>query len=50
VPRRDVEHLAEMDLAKFTAEYGAGLGSSGESRLRAAAVLLPLLHKAHPKR
>jgi diguanylate cyclase (GGDEF)-like protein len=50
VPRRDVEHMAEMDLARFTAEYGAGLGNSGESRLQAAAALLPLLHKANPKR
>jgi diguanylate cyclase (GGDEF)-like protein len=49
VPRRDVEHMAEMDLAKFTAEYGGGFGG-GESRLQAAAALLPLLQKAHPKR
>jgi diguanylate cyclase (GGDEF)-like protein len=50
VPRRDVEHMAEMDLAKFTAEYGAGFASGGESRLQAAAALLPLLQKANSNR
>jgi diguanylate cyclase (GGDEF)-like protein len=50
VPRRDIEHMAEMDLEKFAAEYGAGLGTPGESRREAAAALLPLLQKANPRR
>jgi diguanylate cyclase (GGDEF)-like protein len=50
MPRRDIEHPPEMDLAKFAAEYGAGLGNNGDSRREAAVALLPLLHKANPPR